>query len=82
MSRPSKKLVLPDHQQLAVSERPAAELCELSADTLRRKRRDGTGPRYCRIGGPNGLIRYRIADLDDWLKSQSVASRSEEVSRG
>ncbi len=68
------------HQgQIAVSERHGADLIELSHDTLRRYRRMGTGPRYVRVGGPNGPVRYRIADLDEWLQSQSVASRAEEV---
>ncbi len=68
-------------EQIAVSERHGADLIELSHDTLRRYRRMGTGPRYVRVGGPNGPVRYRIADLDEWLQSQSVASRAEEVSR-
>ncbi len=79
MSQQSTSLL---HQgKIAFNERRAAEACDLSYDTLRRYRRMGTGPRYCRIGGPNGPVRYRIADLDYWLENQSVASRAEEVSR-
>ncbi len=68
--------------KLAVSERHAAELCGLSHDTLRRYRRQGRGPRYVRVGGPNGPVRIRIADLDDWLNSQAVGNRADEVARG
>ena len=67
---------------LAVNEKHAADLCGLSIDTLRRYRRAGTSPVYVRIGGPNGPIRYRVADLDEWLQSNSFGSRAEEVSRG
>ncbi len=83
MSARSNQLSELIHQgQIAVSERHGADLIELSHDTLRRYRRMGTGPRYVRVGGPNGPVRYRIADLDEWLQSQSVASRAEEVASG
>ena len=67
---------------IAVTEKQAAHVCSLSHDTFRRRRRDGTGPVYCRIGGPNGPIRYRIADLEAWLQSCSFGSRAQELARG
>ena len=83
MSTPSNQLAeLIRQGQIAVTERRGADLVELSHDTMRRYRRLGIGPRYCRIGGPNGPIRYRLADLDEWLKSQSFASCAEEVAAG
>ena len=69
-------------QHIALDERRAAEALSLSLDTLRRYRRNGNGPPYCRLVSPNGPIRYRIADLDEWLRGQSVASRAEEMCRG
>lgn len=41
-------------------------------------RRRGTGPRYSRIGGPNGRVRYAVADLDAWMASQRHTSTSDE----
>jgi hypothetical protein len=40
-------------------------VCEAS---LRAWRAAGTGPRYYRAG--EKLIRYRIADLDEWIESR------------
>ena len=68
--------------EIAVTERRASQLLALSPDTLRRYRRAGTGPAYVRVGGPNGPIRYRIADLDEWLKQSRFTSRAQELSRG
>lgn len=70
------------NEELAVTERRAADLCGLSIDTLRRYRRHGTGPVYIRIGGPNGPIRYRVASLDEWLQKSTFKSRAEELARG
>jgi excisionase family DNA binding protein len=42
----------------------AARHVRLHPDTLRRLRREGRGPRYCRIGR---LIRYLVDALDEWL---------------
>ncbi len=71
------------HQgQIAFSERNAADVCDLSYDTLRRYRRMGTGPTYVRIGGPNGPLRYLAADLVEWLKRARFQSRAEEVACG
>ena len=79
---PSDKLAELKHQgQIAVSERRAAALIDLSHDTLRRHRRYGTGPAYCRVGGPNGPVRLLIRDLIAWLQSQRFDSRAQEVSR-
>ena len=44
----------------------AAKRLGLSPYTLRRKRNDGTGPRFVKLG-PKGGIRYRLADLAAWL---------------
>ncbi|MDO9076660.1 MAG: helix-turn-helix domain-containing protein [Brevundimonas sp.] len=42
--------------------------------TLRKWRIYGAGPRFIRCGAN---VRYREADLEDWLASRTVASTSE-----
>lgn len=54
----------------------AAKRLGLSPYTLRRKRNEGTGPRFVRLGARGG-IRYRLADLAAWLIE--AASTSEYV---
>jgi predicted DNA-binding transcriptional regulator AlpA len=68
--------------KIAVDERLAADIISLSHDTLRRYRRQGTGPRFCRIGGPNGVVRYLVADLISWLQQSTFQSRGDELARG
>ncbi len=46
----------------------------LSSRTLQRKRRDGTGPVYIKVGR---LVRYRQSDLDAWLADQRRISTSD-----
>jgi len=52
----------------AISEREAARYLGLSEPTLRRHRREGTGPRYVRLSA--NRLGYRPADLDAWLESR------------
>ena len=52
----------------------------ISPRTFQRWRQHGTGPRFVRVGS---LIRYRRADLDQWLSTRiarSTADRVEEPS--
>lgn len=51
----------------------AAQYVRLGKPTLERARVTGEGPRYAKLGG---AVRYRRADLDDWLASRLVASTS------
>jgi excisionase family DNA binding protein len=46
-----------------------ARILRVSGDTVRRWRREKTGPRFIRDGG---LIRYRRADLDAYLRENTV----------
>jgi predicted DNA-binding transcriptional regulator AlpA len=46
----------------------------VSERTLERKRCDGTGPRFIRVGR---AVRYTERDLVEWLESQTVRSTSE-----
>lgn len=56
--------------------REAAAYCRLGKPTLERFRISGDGPRYCKLGG---AVRYRQADLDNWLESRLIGSTSETV---
>jgi excisionase family DNA binding protein len=51
----------------------AAQYVRLGKPTLDKARVTGGGPRYAKLGG---AVRYRRADLDDWLASRIVASTS------
>lgn len=51
----------------------AARYVRLGKPTLDRFRLTGEGPRFAKLGG---AIRYRRADLDDWIESRLVASTS------
>jgi hypothetical protein len=52
----------------------AARYLELAVITLAKYRVSGTGPRYFKIGRN---VRYRIADLDEWLDRHARLSTSE-----
>ncbi|SEP47660.1 Helix-turn-helix domain-containing protein [Rhodospirillales bacterium URHD0017] len=52
----------------------AARYVGLSESSLNKKRCDGTGPKYQKIGK---AVRYRFCDLDSWLESNTVASTTE-----
>ena len=54
----------------------AAQYVRLGKPTLERFRLTGDGPQYCKLGG---AVRYRRADLDEWLASRIVRSTSEGV---
>ncbi len=49
---------------LLISEREAAVRLGISLSTIRRWRRRKTGPPHIRIGG---ILRYRIADVDNFV---------------
>jgi predicted DNA-binding transcriptional regulator AlpA len=42
----------------------------VNAETLKRWRSKGTGPRYVRVA--RSRVRYRVRDLDDWLDAHTV----------
>jgi excisionase family DNA binding protein len=52
----------------------AAAYVRLGKPTLERFRVTGEGPRFAKLGG---AVRYRRADLDDWLASRLIRSTSE-----
>jgi predicted DNA-binding transcriptional regulator AlpA len=57
-----------------LTQRDAALALRLSERTLERLRATGTGPRFVKA---NRLVRYRLADLESWIASQTVQSTSE-----
>lgn len=57
---------------------PTADYLGLSVPTLDRKRVNGDGPPYVKIGS---RVRYRRADLDAWLTKRIVTSTSEAEAR-
>jgi len=50
----------------------AAAFLRIKAQTLNLWRSQGRGPNYIRIGG--NAIRYRLEDLNDYLKKQTVVT--------
>lgn len=48
-----------------LNERQVAQLLGVSAMTVLRMRRDGTGPAFVRVG-PR-FVRYNLADVEAWL---------------
>lgn len=54
--------------------RGAASYVKLAAVTLERFRLTGDGPPFCKLGKS---VRYRKADLDEWLASRLIRSTSE-----
>lgn len=57
------------------NQRAAAQFLGISVRTLERYRVSGTGPRFCRLG--RRLVRYREADLEEWVRRSLRASTSE-----
>lgn len=60
--------------------REAAALVRLSPRSLERMRAEGTGPRFCKIGGrrsKRGRIVYRRSDLIAWVTSAVYSGTSQ-----
>lgn len=51
----------------------AANYVRLGKPTLERFRLSGEGPAFAKLGG---AVRYRKADLDEWIASRLVSSTS------
>ena len=63
-----------DARVVTVSATEAANRLGLEPGTLANWRWDGSGPCYCKVGG---RIRYRLADLADFLDRQTRRSTSD-----
>ena len=59
---------LGEAQEPLLTQRQAAAYLNVSIRTLQRWRQQGIGPPSIRL--PNGYLRYRLADLYQWLREQ------------
>ena len=59
-----------------LTQRQAAAVLGLSERTVERMRVAGNGPRFVRMGRS---IRYRPADIENWIASRVVSSTSEPI---
>jgi excisionase family DNA binding protein len=64
----------PVSQEIYFRPREAAEYLRSSESTLAKKRLNGNGPPFVRIGR---AIRYRRSDLDAWMSASIRTSTSE-----
>ena len=55
----------------------AGEILGLTRRAMEERRRRGSGPPYIRVGG--STVRYRLADLEEWLDERTFQSTSEEA---
>lgn len=55
----------------------AADFLGISPDTMPRWRWAGTGPAYLKVGRS---VRYRLSDLEDYLKSRAIPTRDQNLS--
>ncbi|MEM1371842.1 MAG: helix-turn-helix domain-containing protein, partial [Pseudomonadota bacterium] len=61
-----------------VTTKQAAEILHLTTRTLERKRMDGDGPTYCKLGpGLRARVVYRLSDLHAWVSGQARSSTCE-----
>ena len=65
-----------DGQSLShwLTQRALADRLEISERTLERMRTEGTGPRFAKAGR---RVLYRLADVEEWLETNSFASTVE-----
>jgi predicted DNA-binding transcriptional regulator AlpA len=64
------------HGDRYLNERKASEIDGMSVAWHQRKRWDGSGPPYRRIGRS---VRYRLSELIRWFEERRVQSTSEHV---
>lgn len=60
-----------------------ADYLKMATKTLAhwRLNKEPTGPKFIRLGsggGPNGLIRYRKSDVDEWIKERVKQQEGED----
>ena len=53
-----------------------AGILGISPRTLEDWQLDGRAPKATRLGGPKGPLRYREADVEEWLKTAIVVPAS------
>jgi hypothetical protein len=67
-----------EHEPVYFKPRQAADYLSTSTSTLAKRRLNGGGPRFSRIGR---AIRYAKSDLDAFMTANTVSSTSETVER-
>jgi predicted DNA-binding transcriptional regulator AlpA len=67
-----------NQRPVGFTEGEAASYLGLTVYTLRKWRREGSGPEYIRCG--SRLIRYMQADIDSWLAQRKFHSNAHELS--
>jgi predicted DNA-binding transcriptional regulator AlpA len=60
--------------EVLLTPKQAAKLFNLSTSWLAKQRHKGGGPPYVKLGG---AVRYRLADLQLWMKARLRLSTSE-----
>ncbi|MCH9808476.1 MAG: helix-turn-helix domain-containing protein [Alphaproteobacteria bacterium] len=76
MSAPNSG-ALPKSSRMYSTEQ-AADYLGVGKSTLERKRLDGTGPRFCKIGaGTRARVLYPEHELNAWLEKHTFSSTSE-----
>jgi predicted DNA-binding transcriptional regulator AlpA len=60
-----------------VTEHQAADMLCYSVRALQNWRHRGGGPRFVKVSARS--VRYRIADLLDWIDARTVANTSEHI---
>jgi predicted DNA-binding transcriptional regulator AlpA len=63
----------------AISESELARRTAVSTAVLRKWRREGTGPRFLRLGR---CVRYLVSDVDMWLRSHAFDCAQAPVRNG
>jgi excisionase family DNA binding protein len=61
---------------MLLTTKEAAAYLRLATPTLERFRLMGNGPAFCKMG--DKAVRYREADLDDWVASRLRTSTSDQ----
>ena len=59
---------------ILLSPHQVQEWIGLSTKTLQKRRTDGTGPKFIKVGNS---VRYRWSDVEKWLEAHSASSTAE-----
>jgi predicted DNA-binding transcriptional regulator AlpA len=68
-----------DNQSGLLTEKQIKDFYNLSIPWQRRTRREGRGPRFLKVGK---MVRYRQADIEEFLAAHTVEPRPERKSSG
>lgn len=66
-----------DNGEALLTPKEASRLLGLAVQTLARKRVEGSGPPFLRLGGPGAPVRYKRAALLAWAEQGERRSTSE-----